>query len=100
MAWVFSSLVRNLFKLIYLIDSAARIRYLRILIRYVANILKGLHFEFNALCDEAALALYLANSSRKDHDRCWGKSRRLVSVFLQGQPNIEKLIIVEPQALH
>lgn len=85
----------------YSIDSAAKIGHLRALMRYVANRLEGLQYGSYTLSDEVALALSFANSSRGgvviDAGANQGDWSRL---FLKGQPNIEKLIIVEPQDVH
>lgn len=47
-----------------IIDSAARLGYLRKLMRYSANRSEGLQYGSYSLADEVALALSFVNSSR------------------------------------
>lgn len=88
-----------------IIDSGARLGNMRKLMRYSANRSEGLQYGSYSLADEVALALSFANSCRGggadqpviDAGANQGDWSRL---FLAGQPNIEKLIIVEPQSVH
>lgn len=102
MASVFSSLVKSRMKLLNaLIDSTATIGKLRALLRYAANRFEGLQYGSYSLADEVALALSFASTSPAGGVIDAGANKGdWSSFFLAGQPNIEKLIIVEPQGVH
>jgi len=85
-----------------IIDIAATIGNLRALMRYAANRSEGLQYGSYSLTDEVALALSFSSTSRRggaviDAGANKGDWSRL---FLECQPGIEKLIIVEPQGVH
>lgn len=85
-----------------LIDSAATIGNLRTLMRYAATRSEGLQYGSYSLADEVALALSIVNSSRAGGAVIDAGANKgdWSSLFLAGQPNIQKLIIVEPQGVH
>lgn len=89
-----------------LLDAAALSANLRALSRYAANRIEGLQYGSYKLEDEVALARSFMNPSR-------GQSGGLVAVvdagansgdwsrsFLECKPPYEKLMVIEPQAIH
>lgn len=85
----------------YIIDNLATIKNLRRLVDYAANRSEGLQYGSYGLADEVALALSFANNSPAGSVIDAGANKGDWSrLFLEGQPNIEKLIIIEPQGVH